>query len=175
MLSIANRQSLSAFMNLSLVRFLKLNRRVAKDAERVGHPADFVGAIATRHINRCVSRREAAHRTGNCLDWPHHLSDHIPRCDQNRPRQARGCDEEKQQLAVAGSPWPKLDSVASSLLLCAVATRSVTSLPSCKRRELLLSKDAIEQLRLFVALRVANRRGLPVEAPKPIRVSVRDF
>src|SRR5262249_52931692 len=87
-----DRQSQAAFTNLSLVCLLELDRRVTEDTERLGHPADLVAAIATGHVDRCVSGRYPAHLDSNSLEWPHHLRDHIPHCNQDGPRQARSCD-----------------------------------------------------------------------------------
>ena len=129
-----DRQSSAAFTNLPLVRLLKLDRRVAEDAERLGHSADFVGPIATRHVDRRVSRREPAHRTGNSLDWLHHLGDHIPRCDQNRPQQRSAAVMRKSSTLPLWMAWPSEASL-HRCCFCAVATRSVTSLPSCKTSE----------------------------------------
>src|SRR6266851_9430636 len=57
-----DRQSPAAFANLPLVRPLDLDSRVPEDAERLGHSADLVAAVATRHVDRRVARGEAAHR-----------------------------------------------------------------------------------------------------------------
>src|ERR1700735_868184 len=63
-----DRQPPAAFANLPLVRPLDLDRRVPEDAERLGHSAHLVAAVATRHVDRCVARGEATHRRGNVLD-----------------------------------------------------------------------------------------------------------
>src|ERR1700693_609560 len=76
-----DRHSPSAFANLPLVRLLELDSRVPKDAERVGHSADLVAVVATRHVDRRVAPGQAGHRRGYPLDGPHNPGRHVPHCD----------------------------------------------------------------------------------------------
>jgi hypothetical protein len=46
-----DRQPPAAFANLLLVRLLDLDCRVPEDAERLGHSADLVAAVAARHVD----------------------------------------------------------------------------------------------------------------------------
>src|SRR5262249_10903391 len=86
-----------------LVRLLEFDGRVPEHTERLSHSADLVAAVATRHVDRRVSRRKLAHRRRYPLDWPYHLGNYIPDCDKDRPRQAQNRDEDKQHPAILDS------------------------------------------------------------------------
>src|SRR6516165_7611416 len=94
-------QSLAALANLPLVPPLDLDSRVPEGAECLGHSADLVAAVATRHVDRRVARGEAAHCRSNVLNGSYDLRYDIQHPDHDCPHHAQNSDEEKQESAIA--------------------------------------------------------------------------